>query len=1390
VAGPEADSAPWVEERIIEERRLFARTALVWLGAVPAVLAGAFLAWAGYWKAWPGAFLDGGLAAVGAALAGIGTLLERRLRGAALTLKGAGFAFLSLAAVLAVSFHGTLPPWVGLLFVILVAVAAVRLLGARAGLLALTVGTVAGVVVLGALKWGVYRDDAYDVYVLGTLAVVVSLCWRRDRTLPVGLFFAGFLLGDGMAEAWWGPASGALCITVLAVGLLLLGRLEPLFQGFSWTGAGMAMALILSWPFPGPLEWTPAARLGLGLLLSVGIAVAARGALRPARWTALATVTGLALFYILADKGSRVVLGWSSLAIVGGLIAFWGTRGLLRRVRDEADRSAAMPLAAATAAFAVLAVALALDRAWPGVAAASLVPFLVDLRARFKAPILGSIACLLAAFSGLWMFFVWPKELGASSGLETLLWIVYGFGVLLAATAVAAWIAARTPGATGLAGPMGWLAFAAAGLLSAVLTRHLFPEVDKAWLVLAALALLVIFPAVRGGVRWAVRPRAALLLIGLSMLAAPLSSTTFFATWPVKAPGARPGDVVRLELAPEVLARLQGNYGDLHLRADGREIQYEIESRKAREWKMEIQGAQPSRSAEPGISQIEIFLPARGRAFSAIRLQTRAALFYRTVVLTNGSGEIATAKWACVPSSPHPCTLSWTLRLPYLLSRATRLSLRFSDGNNPPIAPVDVEIRWRVVSISFRWPERGPVEIVTRTSGTSADRWEDTLSAPLRKAQLESRDVGPGIARAGFGAAAVILLALLAWSGSKKRPSGSFVPVLLAIAGLSTTSVPASGTQGRLYSRPVEVPTAGKWVRVPLDSTTLGHLGANGQGLRIVGPDGSRVQCSLASWDRGGDYGFFAQFGETRQEGQALSTVVTLQDPTKPLHDRLLLNIARGPILDVSPVLGARIETSPDGKVWTVIGKRDLFRVPENEHLSQYMGLLAYPATRDSYLRVTLPNAEGAYFQSAQSPRVFVAPSSILAFPLTRLPCRSGERITTCHLSLPARGLQPVGFSLDLADAGAVGVRLYTAEEGSWKLLAEGIIPDGVSRTIPLLGDPLKGRSLRVEIQGSDKAPRLAGASLDLFRPAVVFRAEKPGRYLLRYGDGGSALVEGRGSPPPEETLEIIPGPETAAPLPALASTVTSPAVFSRGFSADWPVQASGARPGDVVRLEIPEEVYACSGSHGEGLRLETEGRQIPYVRLIEDEPARAVSLPGLQPIEPPMRMKEIRVPISTRLPLTGIELTSVSRDPFQGWSSTRIWGCSPRPLLPCRLSSELTQKDFPWAWWAPQQIRFQTPAPADAVLWRRRDTLVFLWPGKGPVRLLAGSGAGAPAYDLELLASEILARPWHPAVLDSREPEIGLSGLAGLAAGCGLLILLWRSLPGGPVARPRPKRG
>ncbi|MEP7013429.1 MAG: hypothetical protein ABJC13_24165, partial [Acidobacteriota bacterium] len=89
-----------------------------------------------------------------------------------------------------------------------------------------------------------------------------------------------------------------------------------------------------------------------------------------------------------------------------------------------------------------------------------------------------------------------------------------------------------------------------------------------------------------------------------------------------------------------------------------------------------------------------------------------------------------------------------------------------------------------------------------------------------------------------------------------------------------------------------------------------------------------------------------------------------------------------------------------------------------------------------------------------------------------------------------------------------------------------------------------------------------------------------------------------------------------------------------------------------------------------------------------------------------------------------------------------------------------------------------------ELAVWRRRDALVFVWPGNSAkVQLLAGAETiAAPDYDLAALSGELLGRPWQagelaPVVHDEpRGLRFLLPVVLGLA-GLGLLFLLRRIL-------------
>ncbi|HEY4564751.1 MAG TPA: hypothetical protein VIJ36_17330, partial [Thermoanaerobaculia bacterium] len=309
-----------------------------------------------------------------------------------------------------------------------------------------------------------------------------------------------------------------------------------------------------------------------------------------------------------------------------------------------------------------------------------------------------------------------------------------------------------------------------------------------------------------------------------------MEKTLLTRTWPVQAPGARPGDVVRLVIPDPVHAAYRGYLNGLCLEAQGRQIGYELDSPREELPTVSLPGARP-RPVEAGISGIDLPLPATGLPLTTVYLRTAPRTFSRGVRLLEGSRLVSETRWLCRSDLTSPCEISLgAMDRPY--RRPSHLSLRFVDGNNPPLPAVAVVVRRREEALLFLWPRAGPVRLLT---GVHCDFLSspELQSLPARPARIEAlpedRKAAPAFVSAG-----VLLLAMIGWRSRRGlRPA-------LALAALAALPAAARADGGRLYTRTVEVPSAGP-VRVPLDLATLRHLGANGEGLRVLGPAGEKV---------------------------------------------------------------------------------------------------------------------------------------------------------------------------------------------------------------------------------------------------------------------------------------------------------------------------------------------------------------------------------------------------------------------------------------------------------------------------------------------------------------------------------------------------------------------
>lgn len=413
--------------------------------------------------------------------------------------------------------------------------------------------------------------------------------------------------------------------------------------------------------------------------------------------------------------------------------------------------------------------------------------------------------------------------------------------------------------------------------------------------------------------------------------------------------------------------------------------------------------------------------------------------------------------------------------------------------------------------------------------------------------------------------------------------------------------------------------------------------------------------------------------------------------------------------------------------------------------------------------------------------------------------CASTAAALDCSFPMPAPGQVIQRLIVDLQGAGAVGYRLYEPRAGTWKLLREGIWQRPADRTRHSLDGPrgaLEGSRLRLELFGS--APlRLAGWAVELPGQAVLFQAAEAGRYMLAYGGAArkNHRLEEPAAPPAlpalpgdAEPVSLAAGPEMKQTGPALPEAMTPGAPLGKArFESAWTVVAPTAKPGDLVRLELPDVVYANARRDLGDLRIALSRRQIPFFHWSPPEPAVAggernahprsahtageseaeVALPALGLPLTELVLTATGGPLRRRVALRYLEpvrpLRRLPDDPLGELREPQplahpTWQCDPEPPLPCREALDLPGG-------APKllSVRLEDAdnpplASLDIAVWRRRDVLLFVWPGTGgsgagkddAVKLLAGSERlTAPSYDFAALGTALLTRPWQPADLD-----------------------------------------
>jgi hypothetical protein len=643
----------------------------------------------------------------------------------------------------------------------------------------------------------------------------------------------------------------------------------------------------------------------------------------------------------------------------------------------------------------------------------------------------------------------------------------------------------------------------------------------------------------------------------------------------------------------------------------------------------------------------------------------------------------------------------------------------------------------------------------------------------------------------------------------------------LSLLALLAAGSAHAAVEGYHYTREVLVPEAG-WVRVPLDLAALQHLAPGGADLHILSPSGGeaplRIETTAARTERRPVESSTVERGEP--EGSGWSLLLDLGANTIP-HERLFLQTVRPSIAPPD-----QIESSSDGANWQPLTPEEPFRAEAGENWIS----ISYPITGDRWLRLHWPRESDAPKIEAAEVESVTGPT--LAIVTRNADCDPGPPgAIFCTLPLPAAGQVMRRLTVEVQEKESVGYRLDAPREGRWQSLVEGVWqrgqPNGGRTRHVLAGgaEALAGNLLRLELYSAPgAAPRLASYGIELTVQTVLFDAEEAGLYTLAYG--GPPRRDGMPPPMPagagEEASWLEASAETEHPLPPLPVTAVAPSVRlgSGRLKASWRVVAPSARPGSLVRLELPESVYAAARADLGNLRLVIGDRQIPFYRWSPAAPALALWEGSVRPTGD-VRAKESTLEIRlarTGLPLTELDVMAPARplrrsvvlrymEPVthlarRGGEEPKAapppalratWDCMPQPPVPCRLRVPLPGR-------APSVLSLQfhdgdnPPLPdLDTAVWRRRDVLLFAWPQAKPqvasVRLLAGADSlKAPSYDLQALGDTLTGRPWQPAEISSGgdAPTAGqpwwsrwLRPLMLGVAGIWLILLLRRILMG-----------
>ena len=1358
---------------------------LVWVGSLALALAGAFLVKVSFARGWisPPVRVTVGIL-FGLALLIGGEMLRRRLSRIPQALSAAGIADLFACFLAAVHLYALIPPSLGFALMGLTALVAVGL-SIRQGPMVALIGLVGGFLTPGLIQTG--APDARNLFaylfliaaslmmvaarrgwwalsaaaVAGGLAWVVV--WMAQATGVGGSAFwlSLFLLalaalvavvhqiaGRGQptparAMLWLTRLSGAAILftlagvaaqggysteewaflLLLAAATLFLAWREPAYQDLAWVAAVVIFMTLAIWladrnaaDQSSRYTWTTLAGgllfVGAGWLGALAFARWPTARPRPGGWASLAT-SAVVVTLLLAREGPTIPgLHWGVVALGGAAVFIVGLIPFLNRRRDPGMEAAAAALAVGVTTLAALAATLELDPTWITLAWAFEVLAVVELAGRFRLPALPTLAQILA-LGVLCRVLLNPPVL--SYDLGTLpIWngLLALYGVPLVLFLLAAYRLDRQgwhgPSARGIA-LFEWGAFALgiAGITLEVRQAFHPGSLDRGGVDFAeagsvAVAWLIVgWALLRLAWRW---PRRTLSWGGTGLVVAGVVATVLFPgllvnpLWHASPVGSTP--IFNFVLVTFGGSALFAGLGALELR----------------------------RRAYPRAAVI-IGCAAQLFAFALVTLEVRQA--FRGSLLNAGVSSAAEG----ITYSVSWITLGLVLLVAGLLRRGGGRALRFG-------------------SLAVMLLAIGKVFLYDTAH----------LSDLYRVASFF-----------GLGASLLLLAFLYQRFVFRDRPKEQLT-LILCVALIAARAQAAPAPPAFETQRAIVVPAAG-WVRVPLDLPSLRHLEG---GLHLIGPSGEELPLRLTSSPAESERRPLT-VTEVREEPDGW--VLRLDaGPAPPLHERLFLAFSR---LTTAPAV--TLEASTDGQAWEPLATGDLFRLGKNEGLERTE--LAYAPTAAEFLRLRWPRAAG--FPQLESVEAETTPGHALVVASMGAQCRVASSLATvCRLPLPAAGLTLRHIHVDVRGGGDVGYRVYQPQLATWQPLLAGVWhgPGGAARhTLSPSGEPLAADLLRLELNAAaGPPPQLTGYGLEIVPQTVIFKAEQPGRYLLAYGGfAPPAPVPGGATPTgiPEGTQGaawIKLGPEEHSGKSTLPEAAIAPggSLPTARFRASWEVARGTARAGDLVRLDLPDDVYAQARPDLGDLRLVVNERQLPYVRWTPPEPVLVIERQDLAAMaEKGRRYSRLELSLpQSGLPLTDLFLTAPAaplerplgvRYPAPGPAGLapreervigrETWQCMPQPPLPCRVVVPLSGP-------ANRQLALRfadgdnPPIPhLDVALWRRGDVLFFVWPGQGPVRLMAGNDTlTSPVYDLAALADSLPGQSAVRVVLTSGGEDTG----------------------------------